>query len=94
MGRHIDLVTGKTILWWDIARGRGVGVDGCWARGDAHEGDPGCCRCRSKVNLFDSFFLRRVLPARKRHPFCAQSDPLVKRIIFHKNFKKFYKKLN
>ena len=40
------------------------------------------------------FFLRRVLPARKRHPFCAQRDPLVKRMIFYKNFKKFHKKLN
>ena len=29
---------------------------------------------------------------RKRLQFCAQSDPLGKRINFHKNFKHFYKK--
>ena len=39
-------------------------------------------------------FLHRVLSASLSHPFCAQRDPLVKRMIFYKNFKKFHKKLN
>ena len=50
------------------------------------------CRCSFKTCSRYQDFLHRKRPARKRHPFCAQRDPLVKRITFYKHFKKFHKK--